>query len=153
MTAQSPADAVFAGWSGACTGTQPVCVLNLDAARSVTARFEPRPVSRFVFSTPQLTVVEGQLRVTLTVLRGTAEGAASVAYATADDSALAGPDYAARAGTLRFAQGQSSRTITVPIRNDRVAEVAKRFTVRLSQPAGGELGQTSIATVTIADDD
>ena len=32
----------FGGWSGACTGTG-ACVLAMDTARSVTARFDPVP--------------------------------------------------------------------------------------------------------------
>ncbi len=37
----------------------------------------------------------------------------TVAYATADDTALAGSDYVATSGTLTFAAGETSKTIQV----------------------------------------
>jgi Divergent InlB B-repeat domain len=40
LTATPAASSDFAGWSGACTGTSVVCTIPMDAAKSVTARFE-----------------------------------------------------------------------------------------------------------------
>lgn len=40
LRAHPAADSVFAGWSGACTGTDPVCLVTMDAATSVVATFE-----------------------------------------------------------------------------------------------------------------
>lgn len=36
-------DAVFAGWSGDCTGSTTPCMVTMSAARNVTARFDPSP--------------------------------------------------------------------------------------------------------------
>jgi uncharacterized repeat protein (TIGR02543 family) len=44
LTAHPDAGAVFAGWSGACTGSAPTCTLTMDRSRSVTATFTTRPV-------------------------------------------------------------------------------------------------------------
>ena len=38
LTATAAADSIFAGWSGACTGTT-TCTVTMDAAKSVTATF------------------------------------------------------------------------------------------------------------------
>jgi hypothetical protein len=40
LTAQGQADNVFAGWTGACTGFDATCTLNMDQARSVNAAFQ-----------------------------------------------------------------------------------------------------------------
>jgi secreted trypsin-like serine protease len=43
LTASASAGSLFAGWSGACTGTASTCTVNMSAARDVTARFDPDP--------------------------------------------------------------------------------------------------------------
>ena len=73
------------------------------------------------------------------------------------DTATAGADYTAVAGTLTFAAGATERTIMISITNDELDEAdEERFTVTLSNAqqaalAGG--GTTAAATATIADDD
>jgi uncharacterized repeat protein (TIGR02543 family) len=42
LTATASSRGVFAGWLGACSGTQPTCTVTLDAAKSVTALFTKR---------------------------------------------------------------------------------------------------------------
>lgn len=37
----------FAGWSGGCAGSAPECTLDIDRARSASARFEPLPPDRY----------------------------------------------------------------------------------------------------------
>src|SRR5262249_39427061 len=46
----------------------------------------------------------------------------------------AGSDYTAASGTLTFAPGQTSQTITVQVNGDRLAEPDKTFFVNLSTP-------------------
>jgi hypothetical protein len=55
-----------------------------------------------------------------------------VDYATADGSATAGNDYAAASGTLTFAPGETTKTITVLVNGDRLAESDEAFAVNLS---------------------
>jgi len=62
-------------------------------------------------------------------------------------------DYAISVGTLRFAAGESSKTIFIPIVNDVYIEGPEIFTISLSNPTGVILGLTSSATITINDDD
>jgi subtilisin-like proprotein convertase family protein len=75
----------------------------------------------------------------------------SVAYATADDSAVAGQDYTASSGTVNFAIGESSKPVSVPVNPDLVDEPAERFFLNLS----GATGATLLTTQTWAriDDD
>jgi hypothetical protein len=83
----------------------------------------------------------------------------SVDYRTINGSAVAGSDYDAVSGTLTFAKGQTSKTISVPIRGDRIAEgdsfgyESEYFTVSLSNPTGGAQLGTSTAVVYISDDE
>jgi len=56
----------------------------------------------------------------------------TVNFATADGTAAAGSDYVAASGTLAFAPGQTSRTITVSILPDMVEEPDETFTVNLA---------------------
>jgi probable HAF family extracellular repeat protein len=56
----------------------------------------------------------------------------TVNYATADGSATAGSDYQSTSGTLTFAPGETSKTITVQVIGDRLAEPNETFVVNLS---------------------
>ena len=53
-------------------------------------------------------------------------------YASANVTATAGADYSATSGTLTFAAGVVSQTITVPILNDTVFENSETFNMLLS---------------------
>lgn len=87
-----------------------------------------------------------------TVTRSNGAGEASVDYATADGSALAGQDYVATSGTVSFAAGETSKTIAVQILGDTVHEANETFTLNLSNPVGFEVPATT-ATATIVNDD
>jgi probable HAF family extracellular repeat protein len=59
----------------------------------------------------------------------------SVTFATANGSATAGPpqaDYQANSGTVSFAPGETSKTITVLVNGDRMAEPNETFFINLS---------------------
>ena len=56
----------------------------------------------------------------------------TVNYATADGTATAGSDYTAASGTLTFAPGETSKTITVLVNGDRLGEPNETFFVNLS---------------------
>lgn len=93
----------------------------------------------------------GSLQILVERVDGSS-GAASVQFATADGSALAGLDYAAASGTLQWANGADGiRTITVPILFDPTAEPAEVFTLHLSQASGATLGAPASAQITIVD--
>jgi CSLREA domain-containing protein len=73
-------------------------------------------------------------------------------YATANGSAVAGSDYGATSGTLTFAPGVTSQTITVPVTGDVVNEASETFTVTLANPSNATVADGS-ATGTIVNDD
>lgn len=82
---------------------------------------------------------------------GTSE-TVTVAYATRNGTAMATTDYVAASGTLVFAPGTTSRSISITVLGDSVVEPDETFTVRLSNPAGATIGDGQ-AMVTILNDD
>ncbi len=78
-----------------------------------------------------------QQGLTFTVTRTGGTGAFAVNYATANNTAVAGSDYVADAGTLSFGSGEMSRTITVTINGDELIEGDETFLVNLSGATNG----------------
>jgi hypothetical protein len=103
-----------------------------------------------------VTVTEGNAGVvsaTFTVHQFAAsEETVTVAYATADGSATADSDYQAASGTLTFAPGETSNTITVPVNGDLLAEPNETFVVNLSSATNAVIGDPQ-GIGTIADDE
>lgn len=64
-------------------------------------------------------------------------GAASVNYATANGTATSGSDYTPVSGTLSFAEGQTSKTLSVTANTDTTMEGTETFYLDLSAPSGG----------------
>ena len=56
----------------------------------------------------------------------------SISYATQDISALAGSDYVAASGVIRFAPGETAKTIKVGILNDSLNEGSESFALHLT---------------------
>jgi uncharacterized repeat protein (TIGR01451 family) len=110
-------------------------------------------------------VTEGQGGVPVVFTRlGNTASPATVSYATGDTAGLTNCnvingvassrcDYAASVGTITFAAGESSRTISIPIVDDAYAEGAETFTISLKDPSGVVLGPPYTATITINDND
>jgi hypothetical protein len=76
----------------------------------------------------------------------------TVAYATGDGTAAAPDDYAARSGTLVFLSGETSKTISVALVDDALAEPDETFTVTLSSVVNASLADGQ-GVGTILDDD
>ena len=101
-------------------------------------------------SSARYSVPESAGHATITVQRvGGDDGDVSVRFATANGSAKAPDDYTAKSGRLRFADGQTTKTFSVPIVNDSKHEPDEVFSVRLSNPSGAALGTPTTAKVTI----
>ena len=118
----------------------------------------PDPDSGLVvyFSASNYTVGEGDGQVVITVLLSAASSqTVTVDYATADGTATANEDYVPVSGTLVFAPGETSKTITVTIVQGCCcsAQPVEEFYLELSNPFGAGLGSPSQTTVTILDDD
>ena len=73
-------------------------------------------------------------------------------YATADGTAIAGSDYFATNGVLTFAAGDTTKSVTVKVRGDLIAEATETFLLNLSNPSNASIGRGS-AQGTINDND
>ena len=95
----------------------------------------------------------GTTSFVFTVTLSAASGApVSVNFATADYGARAPDDYEAKSGSLDFAPGTTSRTITVNVKGDRTRESEEVFYVNLSGAAGAVI-QTGQGTGVVRNDD
>ncbi|HET8783516.1 MAG TPA: M12 family metallo-peptidase [Pyrinomonadaceae bacterium] len=115
-------------------------------------------------SAPSYSVNEGAGFLSVDVTRsGNTAGPATVNLATSDTAGLTNCttvngiasercDYATTVATLRFAAGETSKNVVIPIVNDVLVEGNETFTVTLSGANGAILG-TSTATVTIVEND
>jgi methionine-rich copper-binding protein CopC len=75
-----------------------------------------------------------------------------VNFATADGSASAGSDYQPTNGQLIFKKGDLTKTVTVFVNGDTIAEQTETFFVNLSNPSNATIAHGQ-ATGTILDDD
>ncbi len=114
------------------------------------------------FSIADASATEGDnssVNMTFTVsLSGAGASQYTVDYASADGStngATAGTDYTAVSGTLTFAAGTTSQTITVSVTGDAINEANETLTVTLSSPSAGTAiaASSASATGTIIDND
>jgi hypothetical protein len=78
--------------------------------------------------------------------------AVTVAYATANGTAVAGTDYQPGSGTLTFAPGAQQRTVFVPVIGDGVDEGNKTFALNLASPVNAVVADGQ-GVATILDDD
>ncbi len=87
--------------------------------------------------------------VTLTPVSGRLVG---VQFATASNSATAPGDYATTTGSLSFAAGETTKTVTVPVNGDSLDEIDETFFLNLSAPSQATIADGQ-GVGTIADDD
>ena len=65
----------------------------------------------------------------------------TVAYSTLNGTAMAGIDYTTTKGTLTFAPGQRSLTITVPVLSDAALTSSRTLSMVLSAPSGATIAK------------
>jgi Calx-beta domain len=139
------------GWRGEAGS------FNLNWAQSNCAQS-----ATVALSSSGYTIGEASGSAQVVVTRTETTTAATVNYATSDTSGLnacnsvtglasSRCDYATSIGTLRFAIGESSKTIYIPIIDDNISDGTETFTLTLSNPSGASLGSTTSAVVTITD--
>ena len=123
----------------------------LSSSVSLTSLDNDLP--RLSISSPSPIVVEGQVASMLYTVSMdmVSPVAVSVAYATSNGTAIAGSDYTATSGTLSFAAGETSKTITVNLLNDSLNEADETFSLSLSAPSNAILQGPSGVTTTITD--
>ncbi|MFC0212413.1 Calx-beta domain-containing protein [Paenibacillus chartarius] len=119
---------------------------------------DPQPErypGQFEFDNSIYDIIEGEGALTLTINRTNgSDGEVSVDYSTINGTAESGADFEAATGTLYYAEGETSKTISIPIRDNATLELPEYFTISLSHPTNGAvLGAIAQATVRIADND
>lgn len=138
----------LSGASGAGIGTPSSAVVTIGGSASA-------PIGTVQFQAASYSVAQSAGSATVTVTRvGGSNGAISVAYATANGTAVAGTDYTATSGTLNWANGDSAaKTFSVTISNATAFSGSKTFSVALSDPsAGAQISSPGSATVAISGD-
>ncbi|SHK52126.1 repeat domain (List_Bact_rpt) [Clostridium cavendishii DSM 21758] len=112
-------------------------------------------MSKIDFSKSNYDVEENVGSIDLEVNRTVdTEKAVTVDYATSNGTAIAGTDYTETSGTLKFASGETSKKITIPIIDNSVYDGDKSLNVVLSKPTGGAIiGDQKVATVIIKDNE
>jgi probable HAF family extracellular repeat protein len=125
----------------------------INNAGQILARGLLTPVSGPRVSISDTTLIEGSTgtrTATFTVTLSAASALpVTVAYATADGSATAGSDYLAASGTLTFAPGETTKTVTVVVLADRLPERVEDFVVRLTAASGAVVRDaTGVGTIT-----
>ncbi len=122
----------------------------------VLARLAGRssPITPTINLSASQTIVEGQTNpqaVTYIVsLSAASTQIVTVNYTTTNGTAVSGADYTSISGTLSFAAGVTSQSVSIPILNDAINEANETFTLTLSSPTNASLG-TSTSTTTITD--
>ncbi|NER32609.1 MAG: hypothetical protein F6J93_00765 [Oscillatoria sp. SIO1A7] len=107
------------------------------------------------FNSANFSVNEGEGTATIAISRtGGSDGEVTVDYITGSSgTATAGTDYTTASGTLTFADGETSKSFSIPIADDGDAESNETVEITLSNAVGGSLGSQNMTTLTILDDD
>ena len=107
------------------------------------------------FSSASYSVNENGDSASVTINRvGGSDGATSVFLSTSNGTATAGQDYTSTSGPINFADGQTSRTVLIPITDDSSIESSETVNLTLTPTTGGApVGTPSAAVLTINDDD
>ncbi|MDP1649720.1 MAG: Calx-beta domain-containing protein [Rubrivivax sp.] len=125
----------------------------LDLFSPVNAVVPQRYTPAFIFDddgttgTPAIAVSDpvvdesGQFATFMVALDRPSAGAVAVAYATADDTAMAGQDYRAASGVLNFAAGEMVKTVQVEIFDDSLAESSEFFRLVLGNAVQATLAE------------
>ncbi len=85
-------------------------------------------------------------------LSRTTSSTVTVNWATSDGTATAGSDYASANGTLTFAAGEQTKTVSVSVLDDAHDEGSETLTLTLSNASGARIGD-GVATGTINNTD
>lgn len=123
-----------------------------SAAGTITNDDQQAVVSLAIAS---VSAAEGSGTFAFTVSLSVASGSrVTVRYATANGTAVSGKngDYTSVSGTLTFNPGETTKTVAVPVQNDRLVERDETFFVDLSRASGAVIA-VARGTGTILNDD
>src|SRR6185503_10802218 len=86
-------------------------------------------------------------------LSAPSDSTVTVQYATQDGGATAGSDYKATSGTLTFAPGETTKTVTVTVYGDTTKEYDEYFYLNLSNVTGNAVVDDPLGLGLILNDD
>jgi hypothetical protein len=151
LTATNTAAGTLTGMVVAVPAVPDANIANNTVTRDFTVF--PRPE----IAVSELMVLEGDAGVTNAIFQVSLSNPAArnvtVRYATVTNTAAASRDFTPLAGTLTFLPGQTNRTVTVRVVNDRLDEHDEDFLLRLSLPVNATLGSVTQAVCNILDND
>ena len=135
-----------------CTSSTSVCTSDgRRLSNSLPVRMVQGPPSLSV-SDAEAEEAEGATVDFRVRLSRAASETVTVDYATSNATATAGSDYTAASGTLTFAVGERTKTVSVKVSNDDVVdEGSETFKLKLSNASGGNVwiaDGTAIGTIT-----
>ncbi|HAB17972.1 MAG TPA: Calx-beta domain-containing protein [Verrucomicrobiota bacterium] len=106
------------------------------------------------FTQPRFDVIENRGEAVVSMSRaGDTNAAFTVAFAFGDGTARAGVDYVAPMGLVRFAAGETTKTLTIPVIDNASVDGDRTVQLILSNPANGALGEPSTAILWIRDNE
>ena len=103
-----------------------------SATGTIVSEDVPPPPPTVLVNDVSANETDGSLTFTL-VRTGDLSGMSTVDFATVNGTAFAGLDYTAKAGTISFAPGQATATISVAVIDDALVETPETMTLQLSR--------------------
>lgn len=140
-------DFVFNMPAATSLGLRVRCQSNTAAERLLVDRIfvEGTPIT---FSINSVSGAENAGAHNFTVTRNVSTGADTVTYTTTNGSAGTG-DFTAASGTVSFADGDTTKPVSISITPDNIVELDETYTVTLSAPSRGTItGGPGTGTIT-----
>jgi uncharacterized protein (DUF1800 family) len=137
-----------AAWLAGCDGSEGATTSGTSSGVSATG-------GTLALAAASATPGAGSNYIVMPVERaGASSGEVTVAYSTANGTAVSGKDYQAASGKLTWANGDSAaKTIVISLGSPSSFSGMKQFKVSLSSPTGSAaLGSPSTATISISGD-
>ena len=124
-----------------------------NVVKTATVTVVDNDLPQLAVSDPAAVAEGGAVSFDVTLSTGAA-APVTVDYAVSGNTATAGDDFEADSGTLTFAAGDTTETVTVTTRNDLLDEEDEEtFTLTLSNASSNAALADPTATATITDDD
>lgn len=124
------------------------------ATVSIDVRLMPAPgIVELATATQIVDENAGTVTVELVRRQGSL-GAIDVSYQTRNGTAIAGKDFNSKRGTIRFADGETSKQLVFTIRDDTRIEADEAFRVELTKATrGATIGSVASSEITIRDNE
>ncbi|BAP54808.1 Na-Ca exchanger/integrin-beta4 [Thioploca ingrica] len=154
LTAIPKIDSSFSHWEAGCTGKSAQTQVVMEGVKTCAAVFELLPPPSVQLSMPQYLVEKVKNETVVFVTRAASSlGAISVNYQTQDGTALAGKDYTAVNGTLKWDNGDTTqKEIKIPLLENIFFGKGKNLTISLFNLTGNAvLGSNPTAKIQILD--